>query len=79
VVARLAVPVLTLTFLAGFTAPPAGATHAYRCDLGEDPRLRQTACLAHHVWDSVTSGRPDQAGCAVQRALGFVNVRECEA
>lgn len=63
----------------GLSASPAGATHAYRCDLSDNPTVQRAACLPHYVWDAVTSGRPGSLACAVERALGVDNVKDCHA
>jgi hypothetical protein len=63
----------------GFIAAPAHATHAYRCDLSDDPMVQRAACLPHHTWDAITGGRPGGVACAVERALGVDNVKECRA
>ena len=63
----------------GLFAPPAGATHAYRCDVGDDPAVRRAACLPHHVWDALTGGRPGGLVCAIEEGLGVDNVRDCQA
>jgi hypothetical protein len=63
----------------GVPAVPAGATHAYRCDIGEDRRVREAACLPHQIWDAITAGRPTSAVCAVESTLGVNNIKECSA
>ena len=64
---------------AGLAAPPAGATHAYRCDLSDDPKVQRATCLPHHAWDAMTGGRPSGVVCALERAIGADNVKECQA
>lgn len=63
----------------GFGVSPAGATHAYRCEVSDDPTVQRAACLLHHTWDAITGGRPTGAACAAERALGVNNVKECHA
>ena len=62
----------------GLLAPPAGATHAYRCDVSDDPAVRRAACIPHQAWDAVTRGRPGGVVCAIGD-LGVDNVKDCEA
>ncbi len=64
---------------AGVMASPAGATHAYRCDVSDDPSVPRAGCLPHHARDAITGGRPDGVVCAIERALGVDNVKDCHA
>jgi hypothetical protein len=49
------VGVVTLSLVA--LAPPAAATHAYTCDISDDPLVRNTYCGVHCTWDAFTGAQ----------------------
>lgn len=61
-----------------WAAPPAEATHAYRCDVTGDPTLNRAWRVSHRVWDGVSGGHPDRATCALQDTLGVDHVKDCD-